>query len=157
MKAGDIVFVQGESWVSDAIRFFDNGTFTHVGIAVSDTHIVEAQRFTRVRIAPLPAATCVALTVARNERERMRIVLEATNMIGMRYDYLQILGYVFRKLFADAWGGSLNSPSRLICSEMVSRALFKAGITEDIDQAFDLTPNELYAYLTYEMEERGLT
>lgn len=52
MRAGDIIFVRGDSIISTAIKLLDKGKFTHVAMAVSLTHILEAQYFATVRITP---------------------------------------------------------------------------------------------------------
>lgn len=155
MRAGDIVFIKGDSWVSRIIRWFDKGEFTHVGVAITSLDLIEAQRFARVRIHPVGDVETAVPTDFLTEDERKRILSEAIDMIGTRYDYLQIFGYIIRKLFRREGSGRFNSPSKLICSELVSRALYKAGITSDADALYDLTPNQLYTYIEYLKEQRG--
>lgn len=154
MRAGDIVFVKGTSWISRIIRWIDEGEFTHVGIAFSETELIEAQRFTRVRIYPLGDVEHTVASLSVTERERSRMLIEAQNLLGTRYDYLQIIGYIVRKLFGRKGSGRFNSPNKLICSELVSRAVYAAGITNKKDELYDLTPNQLYDYLEYLGKER---
>lgn len=134
MQAGDIIFVRGNSLISKIIRHFDNGEFTHVAIALDDKHVVEADRFKRVSIAHLKYNDyeIVSLPV-----DAFFIAEKAFSSIGRRYDYVQIVSYMFRKFFKT---GVINDPSALICSELVAEVL-------DMQELLNSTPNELYTAL----------
>lgn len=137
MKAGDILFVRGHSLVSKAVRLFDKGEFTHVAIALSDTHILEAQYFTKTRITPIYFDDYEIVDLGINEDELLRL---GVNLTGKWYDYKQIIGYMFKH--------RSNNPNHLICSELVATVLFGLGIVDDYSKVKDLTPNQLYRFLT---------
>jgi hypothetical protein len=137
IKAGDILFVRGHSPLSSIIRLFDKGEFTHVAIALSDTHILEAQYFTKTRITPIYFDDYEVISLDLPEDELLKISIQ---LVGKWYDYLQIVGYMVEK--------RTNNPNRLICSELVATLLFQMGRIEEYENVKDLTPNELYQYLT---------
>jgi hypothetical protein len=137
MKAGDILFVRGDSLLSSAIRLFDKGEFTHVAVAVSETHILEAQYFTKTRITPIYFEDYEIVRLDLPEHELLKISIQ---LVGKWYDYLQIVGYMLDK--------KTNNPNQLICSEVVATVLYQLGEIEDYNKVKDLTPNELYQYLT---------
>jgi hypothetical protein len=146
MRAGDIVFVRGNTLISRLIRFFDKGEFTHVAIAVSDTHVVEAQRFTPVRIAPMMTFEdyeLVSLDLTEEQRDKLiKLAFQAT---GQLYDYVQAFSYVFRRFLRT---GVWNNPNAVICSELVAKLLADVGYLEPSAEIFDYTPNELWEVLT---------
>jgi len=137
MKAGDILFVRGDSLLSSAIRLFDKGEFTHVAVAVSETHILEAQYFTKTRITPIYFEDYEIVRLDLPEYEVLKISIQ---LVGKWYDYLQIVGYMLDK--------KTNNPNQMICSELVATVLYQLGEIEDYNKVKDLTPNELYQYLT---------
>lgn len=136
MKAGDILFVRGNSLVSKTIRLFDKGDFTHVAIAMSETHILEAQYYTKTRITPIYFDNYEIVDVGLNGDEVLRF---GVNLTGKWYDYLQILSFMLKH--------RRNNPNHLICSELVATVLFGLGVVEDYSEVRDLTPNELFDYL----------
>lgn len=98
MQAGDIVFVRGHTPMSRLIRFFDRGEFSHVAIAVSKTHILEAQYGTRVRIVPFRfnLEDCEIVDLGLTTQQRWKIKDTCLWFVGKRYDYLQALSYAFK-------------------------------------------------------------
>jgi Permuted papain-like amidase enzyme, YaeF/YiiX, C92 family len=136
IKAGDILFVRGHSPLSRVIRLFDKGEFSHVAIALSDTHILEAQYYTKTRITPIYFDDYEVISLDLPEHELLKISIQ---LVGKWYDYLQIVGYMVER--------KTNNPNQLICSELVASVLYSLGEVEDYEEVKDLTPNELYQYL----------
>jgi len=135
MKAGDIVFVRGHNPISYAVRLMDKGSFSHVALAVSPTHVIEAEYSTRVRICPIHYKDFEVVDLNLTEEQRDDIVHGGIQAVGKWYDYIQILGYVLsRKTF-------LGSPNALICSELVYELLSGVGI--NMGNPF-IKPNEMY-------------
>jgi hypothetical protein len=147
MRAGDLVFVRGDSWVSPIITWFDEGEFSHVAIAVSDTEVLEAQRFTKSRIVPMTYANYEIVSLPLNEAERTLLSDKAKELEGYGYDYLQIVWYMVRKFFSHKGKSPWNDPKKVICSEIVSRLLYAIGWLEESDTLYERTPNELYAFI----------
>lgn len=138
MKAGDIVFVKGHTPISSLVRLFDKGSFSHMAIAVSPTHIVEAEYSTKVRISRMEYKDFEIVNMNLTDKQRDEIVHRAIQYVGKWYDYLQILGYVISpNVF-------LGSPNALICSELAHNLLDDIGI--EVGTRFT-KPNEMYTLL----------
>lgn len=127
MKTGDIVFVRGKTIVSDLVRLFDEGEFSHVCLMVSDTHCIEAEWNTRVRITPMLYKD---YEVVRPREVDPHLVQHAIQLCGMWYDFKTILGIVLRK----PW----NNERAFICSEIITTLVYKENVV--------LKPNELFEY-----------
>lgn len=130
--------------VSKAIRFYDEGEFSHVAIAVSDTHIFEAQYYTRARIVKMHYKDYEVVSLSLTDREQAKLRVICGILRGKWYDYVQIFGYLLRHYFGlDV--GKLNNPNNLICSEALALILYTLDKT---DELWDIvTPNELYFLL----------
>ena len=139
MDTGDIVFIRGKSIISKLVRYFDKGEFSHVAVAVSPTHIIEADWKTKSIIKPFEYEDFEVVRLNLNEQQKDQLIKDAIQLTGKWYDYTQILGYVLSK--EDV----LGSPKRLICSEIAYELLYGLGIdTGDRN----ISPNELYSFLT---------
>lgn len=154
MKAGDIIFVQGDSFISKAIQYFDKGQFSHVAIAVSDTHIIEAQYMTDVCYREFPYHNnCVILDLGLDLKQREAVAQLSFGLIGKRYDYFQLVWYVLRRVFHLKGRNPLNNPNNLICSELVYTVLEHTAILKELGikspHGIDSTPNELYDLIKY--------
>lgn len=146
IQAGDILFIRGKSIISKAVRLFDKGEFSHVAIAVSDTHILEAQYYTRSHITLNHYEDYEILRLSNfNKLDFLEI---AISLIGKRYDYLQIMGHMFNK--------NINNPNQLICSEMVAVLLTELYQIDNCSKILDMTPNELYTHLSKYDELKAL-
>jgi hypothetical protein len=147
MKPGDIVFVNGRTPISWLIRVIDGGPYSHVAVAVSDTHIIEAKYLTKVRISYMDYEDIEIIDLGLNDKQRDQIVHSSIRLVGRWYDYLQIVWYFFDKLFKLDSKGIWNSKNNLICSELVDYLLYEIGyISNDIFLG-DVTPSELYNFL----------
>lgn len=137
MKAGDLIFVRGNSIISKAVRFFDPGRFSHVAIAVSPTHVIETNWNMRSRIVEFSYEDFELVRLNLSDRQREQIPAAARELEGRFYDYLQILAYIFKS--------RVNNPRFLICSELVYRTLLAVGFAVPSEYE-DATPNEMYAF-----------
>ncbi|HET6872157.1 MAG TPA: hypothetical protein VFH42_04130 [Sporolactobacillaceae bacterium] len=149
MRAGDVIFERGSGFLADTIRYFDDGPYSHVAIAVSDTEILEAQFGVRSRIVPLYFYDYEIIDCGFTDAQRERIKENANRLVGKKYDYLQIAWYVLRKWLGLKGHNFLNNPAMLICSECVFDDLELShvlGHTLYINS--DVTPNELFNYLS---------
>ena len=144
MKAGDIIFVRGNSILSKIIRLFDKGRYSHVAIAVSSTEILESQYFTRSKIVKNYHEDYDVVDLNLSEYQRKEVVRMSKSMVGKWYDYKQILGYIFKR----PW----DNPNNMICSELVAVMLFELYILRPshnitLENFRMMKPNELYRYL----------
>lgn len=147
MKSGDVVFVRGNSPISSLIRLFDKGEFSHVSICVSDgcKEVLEAQYFTTSSIVPFHFSDYEIVDLDLTDEQRKQISEIAPSLTGRQYDYFQILQYIIRKIFKEfKW----NNPNNMICSEIVDLLLYSVDAIPEHDYLGNLTPNELYRYLT---------
>lgn len=142
MRTGDLVFIKGRSPISKLILYFDKGKWSHCAVAVSDTEIIEAQYFTRVKISKLEKYEeyeVVPMNLFPFEQEK--IIAISRTLEGQWYDYRQIMYHVLKNAFKVDKGPFWNNPNALICSELVY-ILFRA-----VDRIYGdayITPNELY-------------
>ncbi|WP_101844226.1 hypothetical protein [Halobacillus sp. Marseille-P3879] len=131
MEIGDIIFVRGKSPVSFLVRLFDQGEFSHVALMISNTHCIESQWNTRVRIVPMEFNDYEVVRIPLSDIRKDMIVRNAASLTGRWYDYRQIISYLIQR----PW----NAPNAYICSEIITTLLF--------DKDMVLKPNELYRYI----------
>lgn len=137
METGDLIFVRGHSLISNIVRAVDKGEFSHVAMAVSPTHVIEAEWSTKSVITPVHYEDYEVVSLDLTEEQKDIIIKKAIQLTGRWYDYPQALGY----LFSRKWG----SPKNLVCSEIVYLLLKEIGL--DLGNP-DVTPNELYQGIT---------
>ena len=150
IKAGDVIFVKNNNWLTTKlITFFDRGRFSHVCIATSDTHVIEAQYGTKARIIPFyygqDEYVVIDLNLSKEETEKVLGV--ALSMTGKWYDYPQLIGYAIKKIFGLKSKNLFNNPNNWICSELVYHMLVAIGKVKVGEEIGDLTPNQLYNFL----------
>jgi hypothetical protein len=159
MQRGDIIFVQGKGFIPSVIRFFDEGRFSHVCIALSNDEIIEAQINDIVRPKQFDKSIynyIEVIDLGLTVTQRYDIYKACLNLIGRKYDYLQDFWYVLRKIFHLNGVNFLNNKNYLICSEFVFIVLKVAGIWDELgveikdsERGIDLTPNQLYDLVKY--------
>ncbi|MFJ8247272.1 YiiX/YebB-like N1pC/P60 family cysteine hydrolase [Peribacillus asahii] len=158
MKRGDIVFIRGKGLKSKLTRLIDRGAFSHVAIAISDSKIIESDVGTRVSVrefSPKEYDYVEVVDLRITIKQRQDVYNSAVQMIGTKYDYVQLIWYGLRRIFGLKGNNRLNNPKNVICSEMVFIALSRAGILKSLGieetnfRGIDLTPNELYDLVKY--------
>lgn len=147
MQPGDIVFINGQTPLSQIVRWVDGGPFSHVAVAVGSDQIIEAQYFTKVRITEMPYENYEVIPMNFNHEEKDRIIHKAIELVGRWYDYKQVAWYFLDSLFALNAKNIWNSKNNLICSELVDILLREVGIIPHSGMLGDITPNELYNFL----------
>jgi hypothetical protein len=146
MKAGDIVFVRGNSPLSYLIKYLDKGEFSHVAIAVSDNEILEAQYFTRSRITPFYFKDYEIIDLGLSYSHRNKVKELSKSLEGKIYDYFQVFLYFIRAVFYKELK-IYHSPNYILCSELADIILTNIGIIPKDKFLGNVTPNELYNYL----------
>lgn len=150
MKAGDVVFLKPTGFIGWAITKIDGGPFSHVAIAVSETHIVEAQYHTKSRIWPAYTGRSVTvMDLGLSDLQRNMIVHNAIAITGKWYDYRLLFHYFFTNALKFRFKAIWNSQNNLICSELVAGLLLSVdweGAEGLVDK--NITPRELFEYLT---------
>lgn len=138
MRKGDVVFVRGTGIISKLVRLFDKGSFSHVAIAVSDTEVIETNWNMRSKIVEFHYEDYEIVEIDLAKIQRSYVPVVARRYEGLRYDYIQIISFMFK--------GRLNNPRHLICSELVYHILKDIRFIHD-ESLRDATPNELYEIL----------
>lgn len=150
---GDILAVQGQSWMSRQILRTTGGPCSHVGLFCSDGKnplIIEA--LSRVVIHPLDEALAdtkkawVLHALNLDMRQRLNIVQHARAMHNKRYGYLR-----FFLQFADCLTRShffstyCTIPGQPICSVVVAHAYSQEGLY--FGHTFQsVSPAEIFTY-----------
>lgn len=122
MQTGDILFFKGQSVISKIIAKATGSPYTHVAIALSDTLILEADRFINVRIREIKDTE--VYTVRRyihplTQPELDIMYLGALSMAGnYRYDYLHVFVWFLRLIIHKDISFIGNSRS-VYCTELV--------------------------------------
>lgn len=133
---GDVIFFRKDSSIiSRIIAFLTKSEFSHVGLIVGYDKttglvtVIESNRLvnTRMNIIQLDANLHVIYTVQDKTSEQMERILKfANDSIGVKYDYLQIIGMFISIIFGkDRYFNSIN---KYICSELIDLSYYKAGI-----------------------------
>ncbi|MFC7392149.1 hypothetical protein [Scopulibacillus cellulosilyticus] len=155
-QAGDLIFVRGHGPISRLIEYFD-GKFSHVAIALSSHVILESQMFVNVRVAQMDFDDYEVINLGLTDRQRDIIVHKGIDMVGKHYDYAQVIWQGVMDIFHLRGRNLLNSPNKLICSEILINLLLAIHWfrdPKDIKNIKDKTPNELYRLIKKQLKER---
>lgn len=157
LQPADIVLVHGTGWLSSAIRKLTRSRgerptwVSHVAIAVSSTHVVEAlSRGVVCRPLAYPASRIRVYTPKNvSERARIRIAKRATAFVGQPYGWGKLVLHgldgllggarVFRRL-----GFIEGMP---ICSYVVAAAYEAEGLTFGLDTRY-ATPDDIHDFVS---------
>ena len=153
MQAGDVVFVKPSGPLSRLVAYLDGGEYSHVAMAVNETHIVEAQYFTKSRIVPAYARDVMVLDLGLSAEQRKIIQQNAISITGRWYDYRLIVHYFLTNALHWDMKAIWNSQNNLICSELVAGLLLSAGYAGAVGlQERNITPRELFEHLVIKEE-----
>lgn len=150
MKAGDIVFFQSNSLISRIISRVTSSPYSHVAVAVSETHIIEANRGILSREIELsellvPGVKVVLKRPTISEVEVAKVVESARSMIGKDYDMMSIFQWLVIILLNIPRVGFFNTPNKLYCSELIDIAFSNAGVDLIPNRSTGIVlPSELY-------------
>jgi len=142
MKCGDVIFVINENLIGEAIEFFDHGNYSHVCLAISDTHILETDLFTNARIVPFQYINFELISLDLTDIQRSKIPDIAQKLVGKKYDYLLIVYYMLKGLLhlKKPW----MLPRHEICSGLVDNVLFQIGEIPELEFLSGESPNMMY-------------
>lgn len=131
--------------VSKIIRLLD-GEYSHIALALSPNVILEAQRFTESRIVKSYETNYDKIELTLSEYQLSRLNDVALELIGYKYDYMQVFSTLFQKLFKIR---RKNNREKFICSELIVELLYAIDYisTKEYTYLADSTPNELYTFL----------
>ena len=165
LQTGDVIAFNGTDFLSGLFRRFTRSRYSHVGMVVVFADLREGERVfvlealdkKGVVLMPLSAklyeyqgqawwfqlqAGDHAGTVPATVRERIYEYL--MQQLGKQYDYQDIKQIVQKILKVGRALSRAEDTTRLICSELVARALQQAGLHTFVDCS-SVTPGEITA------------
>ncbi|KQX69217.1 hypothetical protein [Paenibacillus sp. Root444D2] len=154
MAIGDLIFVRGHYLINKAIEFFD-GEFSHVCVSLSDSNnkILEAQGMTRSRIVPFYFDDYEVVELNLTQEQKDLVLKVAIQLTNFGYDYLQIVGIAIQDILKFRKPYFMNSPNKLICSELTDLFLYGIGWLDDDIYLGDCTVNEFYRKVKSKLAE----
>jgi cell wall-associated NlpC family hydrolase len=162
MKPGDILLVQGEGVLSDAIEFFTHGGFSHSGIISSEGTCIEALGHGVAERAIEYDRYAIYEVIGITDEERQKVIEAARSLIGTPYDYTQDLGFAInalrKTLGLPKIKNLFDEDHRLICSALVDIAFRSTGIIlrPDLNPG-DISPTGLtYSPKVHFLESHGI-
>jgi len=158
IKRGDIMLVISGNPVSELIGWFDDGPFSHTVAAKDPIYIIEASADGVIEDAIFKYIDsdhqcCLIRPDFKNERQVEKFIKSLTGYIGHGYDYGGLIGfglYYILKWFGITIKNVFASNYRVLCSEVIARALAKVDKRFDLsqyekDNDFNLvSPNDIY-------------
>lgn len=147
IRPGDIVFYRPTGLIGWAISKITRSEYSHVALAIDAYNIIEADKFIKSRISNLyyiEEIHSVYRLKGASELQKHQVVNNAMTMLGVGYDYKQIMGLYLRLVFHRD-SSTFNTANKYICSEIIDNALIMADIPrKDNRNVGDITPQELF-------------
>lgn len=140
------MFVKGTDIVSEIIEGVDNGPFSHVAVAISESHVIESQYPNGTQINRMNYSNYTIIHFDITDQEAGLVVSEAIELESEhgKYDFIQVVWYLVRKL---GYKGKIwNNKKENICSELADNLLVTCGILPKDKDTGNRTPNELYKF-----------
>lgn len=147
IRPGDIIFYRPTGLVGWTISKITHSEYSHVALALDSYNIIEADKFIKSRISNLYYVENIHKVYrvkGITDYERQKVVNNSLTMLGVRYDYKQIIGLYLRLVFRMD-SSTFNRANKYICSEIVDNAFIAADIPrKDNNNLGDITPQELF-------------
>jgi uncharacterized protein YycO len=147
IRPGDVIFYRPTGLVGWAISKITRSKYSHVALAIDAYNIIEADKFIKSRISNLyyiEEVHSVYRLKGITDQQGQQIVNNAMTMLGVGYDYKQILGLYFRLVFRKEYS-TFNTANKYICSEIVDNSFIQAEVPrKDNEHLGDITPQELF-------------
>ena len=165
---GDVIFFRKDNTlISKVIAKVTNSEFTHVGLiigydeATKVATIIESNRFvnTRVDMIELDETRHVVYTTGEKPQEQIdRIMFYAGKLVGMKYDYLQTIGFMLSYLMRSRgrkWFSKwFNSKNKLICSELIDLVYYKSGVQRNnVIDLGNISPQDLLSVYDFRIRK----
>lgn len=155
MQTGDVVFFKAQNTrVSRWISRVTKSEYTHVGLALDDKTIIEANRFINTRIVSfvLDETQHVLFRLPNvDDTMKEKIHAEAMRFERFPYDYLHVLKLYVHLVFGYECSFLIRG-NRTICSKLIDFAFFASGTPRKTrGRIGDITPSMLIEL--YELEE----
>lgn len=153
VRAGDIIFVHGTSFVSSLIEFGEQSYISHVGVAISNTEMSEAVYGVGTHIRPINYEHMIIKRCNEvvNRRERAIVFLATKIFNHKKYNTMGVIGWGIRLIIKRLFGLRLfpdlfDVPNEFFCSQEVDTIFDCAGIklVTNEDAVGDVTPAMLF-------------
>lgn len=146
IKTGDIILVNGTSIVSRIIKFITKSKYSHVALAISDSHVVEIDWKYRVQVRTIQHKHFDVYRLNRDltTEEIFMLLNYSYSLIGLKYDFLKIFSLLIEIIFKKRGKRLFNNPKKLICSDIVDSGYKRIGV--DLVSNFneqDTTPDDI--------------
>lgn len=125
MKSVLIGLYRKSGIISNIIKFFSRGNYSHVAIQVNGV-VYESKEFHSVRKLTdwcINTATVDIYEILITEEQEKELIIFLEKQLGKPYDYMMVLGFLFFTTREKR-----KSRRRWFCSEFVFAALEKIGI-----------------------------
>ncbi|PGO60726.1 YiiX/YebB-like N1pC/P60 family cysteine hydrolase [Priestia megaterium] len=163
MVGSVLYFKKTTSIISRLIAKLTSSEFTHVGLIVAYDDltrvatIIESNRFVETRLSMIQLDDShVVYTTKMTEDVRNRVVEFAYESLGAKYDYFQIFGLFLSLLFKKERHALFNSSNKMICSELIDRSYYRAGVPrKNSINIGNVTPQELIELYSLKSVRKG--
>jgi hypothetical protein len=153
---GDCILVDGTSFISDGIEWFENGKVSHVALYTGDDEVIEATE-TGVKCNKIAKYYtdkynwCVRRIPNLTAEQSQKMVDGAWKLIGKKYDFFQFFGlalfFIWKRLTGKKvyWLIGQSGDDMMICSELYTMVARDAGIELlPVLELKAVTPEDLY-------------
>ena len=145
LEPGDVVLVEGQSRVSNAIQFITNSNWSHAAIFIGEagslSHcLIEVKAVDGCIFTDIDVYMHHNLRICRpvflNNKKRKILINYLVKKIGSKYDLkniIDLIRYVFptppvpKKLRRDLIGIGAGDPTKAICSTLIAEAFKEIG------------------------------
>lgn len=158
-RPGDYGVTRTGGFVGWVIRIVTRSDYNHAFVVLDSERIVEAiPKGARVgRLREYPHARFNEHTDTLTETQRLRIVIEANDLVGLGYNFLDIvaLGLAALGLHLRFIDNRVGRQDKLICSQLVDLAYYRSGVAlfHDGRRPQEIRPADLASRLV--PEDRG--
>lgn len=146
LQVGDIIAYKGTGVLSKIVRFFTRSKYSHISMAISSTHLIEANWYKKSNVIEFkynPNEMEIFRVENLTVEHQITILQRSYEYINKYYDYIQIFGHLLESL-GIVVKNPLNSDNKIICSELIDRAYLDINIDlVDSREEGNVTPNDI--------------
>lgn len=137
IRPGDILLIEGNTWIDKVIRLITGSSYTHVAGVVNPDEAIEILPFKKTGYQKLRTYAGRAHVFTYDnltDEQRRKITEYIFSRLGTKYDYKLVLWEASRYLLHWVW--SYKAGNSTLCSTLWAEAYRKAGV--------DLCPDIIY-------------
>lgn len=160
MQTGDIILINSRGLIPSAIRFITKSKFNHVEVVerVNDGFVLVGATFKGVNYKSIDTIKGKFICILRhkkwsqlkfNEIHEQIITDKIKSKVGTKYDFISLFTQLYYQKYHKWLGDKNNADKKLYCSE------FGAWLN-DIDNYYELSPQDLYVHKDLQMIYEGI-